>query len=70
MCLKFKTFKFVDLFQKMCIELLSKDDYNIISVDWMMGATPPYSQAVANARLVGAIIADFLKSIQVYNHRY
>ncbi len=54
----------------MCIELLSKDDYNIISVDWMIGATPPYSQAVANARLVGAIIADFLKSIQVYNHRY
>ncbi len=49
----------------MIIELLGKSDYNIISVDWMIGATPPYTQAVANARLVGAIIADFLKSIQV-----
>ena len=49
----------------MSLELLSKNDYNIISIDWMIGATPPYTQAVANARLVGAIVAHFFKSIQV-----
>ncbi|CAG2108845.1 unnamed protein product [Medioppia subpectinata] len=48
----------------MSIELLSKSDYNIISIDWMIGANPPYTQAVANARLVAAIAVQLLKSIQ------
>ena len=54
----------------MSLELLSKSDFNVISIDWMIGATPPYTQAVANARLVGAIIADFIKSIQVMLSKY
>lgn len=54
----------------MSLELLSKSDYNVISIDWMIGATPPYTQAVANARLVGAIVAHFLKSIQVIDDSF
>ena len=45
--------------------LLNHDDLNVISVDWMLGASPPYSQAVANTRLVGAMIAHLIKIIQV-----
>ncbi|XP_054162370.1 inactive pancreatic lipase-related protein 1-like [Oppia nitens] len=48
----------------MSIELLTKSDFNVICIDWIIGATPPYTQAVANARLVGAIIAHFIKDIQ------
>ncbi|XP_076307607.1 pancreatic triacylglycerol lipase-like [Tachypleus tridentatus] len=49
---------------QMIRELLTNDDYNIISVDWSRGATSPYTQAVANARMVGSIIAEFLTFLQ------
>lgn len=49
----------------MSAALLNNDDFNVISVDWMLGATPPYTQAVANTRLVGAIIAHLIKVLQV-----
>ncbi|XP_064479475.1 inactive pancreatic lipase-related protein 1-like isoform X2 [Ornithodoros turicata] len=48
----------------MTTELLTKDNYNVIVVDWGQGATPPYTQAVANARIVGSIVADMIKYIQ------
>ena len=46
-------------------ELLKYDDYNVIIVDWGNGAIPPYTQATANTRLVGAMIATFLQLLQV-----
>lgn len=46
-------------------ELLTKDNYNVISVDWVFGAAMPYTQAVANARMVGLVLADFIKNLQV-----
>ncbi|XP_071033541.1 pancreatic triacylglycerol lipase [Parasteatoda tepidariorum] len=50
--------------QDMIRELLTKDDFNVISVDWVFGAAPPYTQAVANARMVGVILADFIEILQ------
>ncbi|KAK5637719.1 hypothetical protein RI129_000104 [Pyrocoelia pectoralis] len=43
---------------------LNREDVNVISVNWALGATPPYTQAVANTRLVGAIIAHLLRLVQ------
>uniref|UniRef100_A0A2I9LPH1 Phospholipase A1 n=1 Tax=Centruroides hentzi TaxID=88313 RepID=A0A2I9LPH1_9SCOR len=45
-------------------ELLTAEDSNIISVDWRVGAGPPYTQATANARAVGVVISDFIDYIQ------
>ncbi|KAK3770280.1 hypothetical protein RRG08_029935 [Elysia crispata] len=38
-------------------ELLILGDFNVIIVDWSMGNKPPYTQATANTRVVGAQIA-------------
>ncbi|XP_033196633.1 pancreatic triacylglycerol lipase [Bombus vancouverensis nearcticus] len=38
-------------------ELLTKEDSNVVIVNWIGGAGPPYTQAVANTRLVGAMTA-------------
>lgn len=48
----------------MSTELLTKDNYNVIVVDWGQAAQPPYTQAVANARMVGALVADMIMHIQ------
>lgn len=34
-----------------------REDCNILIVNWIGGAGPPYTQAVANTRLVGAMTA-------------
>ncbi|XP_011306825.1 pancreatic triacylglycerol lipase [Fopius arisanus] len=39
------------------LELLLREDCNVIVVNWIGGAGPPYPQAVANTRLVGAMTA-------------
>jgi len=39
--------------KRMTQELLDYDDYNVLRVDWEGGAAGMYSQAVANARVVG-----------------
>lgn len=36
-------------------ELLQKDNANVVVVNWIRGAGPRYTQAVANTRLVGAM---------------
>ncbi|KAJ8687643.1 hypothetical protein QAD02_023437 [Eretmocerus hayati] len=41
---------------KMMKELLHREDANVLVVNWIGGAGPPYTQAVANTRLVGAMI--------------
>lgn len=38
-------------------ELLLREDSNVVIVNWIGGAGPPYTQAVANTRLVGAMTA-------------
>ncbi|XP_011688302.1 PREDICTED: pancreatic lipase-related protein 2-like [Wasmannia auropunctata] len=38
-------------------ELLVREDCNVLIVNWLAGAGPPYTQAVANTRLVGAMTA-------------
>ncbi|GFN97245.1 pancreatic triacylglycerol lipase [Plakobranchus ocellatus] len=38
-------------------ELLVLDDFNVVTVDWSLGNLPPYTQATANTRVVGAQIA-------------
>ena len=38
---------------------------SVVVVDWRLGSSPPYSQAVANIRLVGAITAHLIHLISV-----
>ena len=38
-------------------ELLLREDCHVVIVNWLAGAGPPYTQAVANTRLVGAMTA-------------
>lgn len=44
-------------------ELLTREDCSVIAVDWHRGSGPPYTQAVANIRLVGAMTAHLLNDI-------
>lgn len=37
---------------------------NIIVIDWSSGSDPPYTQAVANIRLVGVMTAHLIKMIK------
>nr|KAI8755607.1 pancreatic lipase-related protein 2-like [Biomphalaria glabrata] len=49
--------------KKMKDELLIHGDYNVIIVDWSLGAKSTYSISVANARLVGAQLASVIQKI-------
>ncbi|XP_067039679.1 inactive pancreatic lipase-related protein 1-like isoform X1 [Acropora muricata] len=40
--------------------LLKKGDFNVILVDWSVGANQDYGQSAGNTRLNGAIIANFI----------
>lgn len=45
--------------------LLKQGDYNVILVDWGGGSSLPYTQATANTRVVGALLAKLVKFLQV-----
>lgn len=45
-------------------EFLKYGDLNVFVVDWGSGSRPPYVQATANTRLVGAEIAYMIKFLQ------
>ncbi|XP_046392727.1 pancreatic triacylglycerol lipase-like isoform X2 [Ischnura elegans] len=47
--------------QRMVAELLRKSDVNVVTVDWVGGSGPPYTQAVSNIRLVGVMTAHLIK---------
>lgn len=47
-------------------ELLNMEDCNIIVIDWHGGSSPPYTQAVANIRLIGSMTAHVLNDIAQY----
>ncbi|XP_062567870.1 inactive pancreatic lipase-related protein 1-like [Saccostrea cucullata] len=49
-------------------ELLVKDDFNVIIVDWGSGAQMPYEQAAGNVYLVGAEVSSMLKHLHDYAH--
>jgi hypothetical protein len=49
----------------MASALLTYGDYNVIIVDWKGGAKFPYSQAAANARLVGLEVANLVNKLVV-----
>lgn len=40
-------------------------DATVIGIDWRGGSSPPYTQAVANIRLVGVIAAHLIHDIYV-----
>ena len=44
---------------------LTNGDYNVVLVDWGGGSSLPYTQATANTRVVGALIAKLIKYLQV-----
>jgi hypothetical protein len=46
-------------------KLLKLADCSVIVVDWSGGSGPPYPQAVANIRLVGAMTAHMINCIVV-----
>lgn len=47
----------------MGLEFLKREDCTVILIDWGRGSAPPYTQAVANIRLVGAITANLLADL-------
>ncbi|XP_047498306.1 pancreatic triacylglycerol lipase-like isoform X1 [Penaeus chinensis] len=47
-------------------EYLLYDDLNVVVVDWLSGSGPPYTQAVANIRLIGAIIGRLVLDLEEY----
>jgi hypothetical protein len=49
----------------MTVELLKLSDCSVIVVDWSGGSGPPYPQAVANIRLVGAMTAHLINNLIV-----
>ena len=49
----------------MVAALLEHDSVNVLVVDWVGGSGPPYTQAVANIRLVGAIVGRFIQILHV-----
>lgn len=46
-------------------EFLIHGDMNVVIVDWSGGNSLPYGQATVNTRIVGAVIANLIKSLQV-----
>lgn len=56
------------LFQRTMKELLIRENSNVIVVNWIGGAGPPYTQAVANTRLVGAITARLAAQLIEFKH--
>ncbi|WAR24199.1 LIPP-like protein [Mya arenaria] len=45
-------------------ELLKNGDYNVILLDWGGGSGIPYTQATANTRVVGAVLAKLIEALQ------
>jgi len=50
-------------------EYLSRYDCNVFIADWTSGNKGSYEQVTANTRVVGAVIAIFLKNLMVKNFK-
>lgn len=46
-------------------EYLAWGDVNVVVIGWLSGSGPPYTQAVANVRILGAMIGRFILDLQV-----
>ena len=46
-------------------EALAHGGLSVIVIDWSSGSMPPYSQAAANIRLIGVMVAHFLLFLHV-----
>lgn len=46
-------------------EALVHSDLSVIVIDWSSGSMPPYSQATANIRLIGVMVAHFILFLHV-----
>ncbi|XP_068081531.1 pancreatic triacylglycerol lipase isoform X2 [Anabrus simplex] len=46
--------------KQMTAELLKHSDLNVIVINWGGGSAPPYSQAVANTRVIGTMAAHLI----------
>lgn len=44
--------------------LYDQGDYNVIGVDWSTGAKTTYPKAVANTRVVGAVLAQLVSTLK------
>lgn len=49
-------------------ELIAVNNSNVVIVDWSHGSRPPYVQAVANARIVGAEIARLTNALKKFGN--
>ncbi|XP_065569016.1 pancreatic triacylglycerol lipase-like isoform X2 [Artemia franciscana] len=49
--------------QDMATTLMLYYDANVIVLDWVSGSAPPYTQAVANIRLIGTMVAQFIVEV-------
>ncbi|KAM9324592.1 pancreatic lipase-related protein 2-like [Gastrophryne carolinensis] len=60
-----KSYYVVDI----CKALLEKSDINCFCIDYENGAAPPYTRAVNNIRVVGELVAKFIRYLnKTYNH--
>ncbi|XP_037078473.1 LOW QUALITY PROTEIN: pancreatic triacylglycerol lipase-like [Pollicipes pollicipes] len=50
--------------KRMVAALLEFEPMNVVVVDWVGGSGPPYTQAVANIRLVGAVVGNFIRLLK------
>ena len=48
-------------------EFLNHDDFNVIRITWGKGSLFPYTQAMANTRVVGAMTSLLIDKIKVRN---
>ncbi|KAG5898143.1 hypothetical protein JTB14_034000 [Gonioctena quinquepunctata] len=46
--------------------LLDQEECSVIVIDWQKGSGPPYTQAVANIRLVGVVTAHILNDLSKF----
>ena len=51
--------------QRLVSEYLSWGDLNVVVLDWVRGGAPPYTQACANTRLLGDVLAHFIRILHV-----
>ncbi|XP_069955111.1 pancreatic triacylglycerol lipase-like [Cherax quadricarinatus] len=50
--------------KSMVAEYLAWRDLNVIILDWLSGSGPPYTQTVANIRLIGAVLGRFILDLR------
>ncbi|XP_056638643.1 pancreatic triacylglycerol lipase-like isoform X2 [Diorhabda carinulata] len=55
--------------QEIATALLRLEDCSVIIIDWQRGSGPPYTQAVANIRLVGAMTAYLLADLAKFTYK-